>query len=104
MEAIVECCAGLDVHQATVLACLNSGPVTKRSRKEVRTFGATRPELEELRAWLAASGCTLVAMESTGIYWRPVYAVLEGHFDLIPAFAGTAMPSTSRTCRAARPM
>jgi transposase len=83
MEAIVECCAGLDVHQATVLACLNSGPANKRSRKEVRTFGATRPELEELRAWLAASGCTLVAMESTGIYWRPVYAVVEGHFDLI---------------------
>jgi transposase len=83
MEAIVECCAGLDVHQATVVACLNSGPPGKRSRKEVRTFGTTRPELEELRAWLAASGCTLVAMESTGIYWRPVYAVLEGHFELI---------------------
>jgi transposase len=74
MEAIVECCAGLDVHQATVVACLNSGPPGKRSRKEVRTFGTTRPELEELGAWLAASGCTLVAMESTGIYWRPVYA------------------------------
>ena len=68
MEAIVECCAGLDVHQATVVACLNNGPPTKRSRKEVRTFGTTRHELGKMRDWLLASGCTLVAMESTGIY------------------------------------
>ena len=83
MEAIVECCAGLDVHQATVVACLNSGPGNKRSRKQVRTFGTTRTDLEAMRAWLSESGCTLVAMESTGIYWRPIYAELEGHFDLI---------------------
>jgi transposase len=82
MEAIVECCAGLDVHQATVVACLNSGPPTRRSRKEVRTFGTTRHELGKMRDWLLASGCTLVAMESTGIYWRPVYAELENHFEL----------------------
>jgi transposase len=82
MEAIVECCAGLDVHQATVVACLNSGSPTRRSRKEVRTFGTTRHELGKMRDWLLASGCTLVAMESTGIYWRPVYAELENHFEL----------------------
>jgi transposase len=73
MEAIVECCAGLDVHQAKVVACLNSGPPGRRS------FGTTRHELGKMRDWLLASGCTLVAMESTGIYWRPVYAELEGH-------------------------
>jgi len=83
MEAIVERCAGLDVHQATVVACLNSGPPGKRSRKEVRTFGTTRHELGRLRDWLLASGCTLVAMESTGIYWRAVHAELEDHFELI---------------------
>jgi transposase len=83
MDAIVECCAGLDVHQATVVACVNNGPATKRSHKEVRTFGTTRVALEEMRDWLAASGCTLVAMESTGIYWHPVYAALEGHFELV---------------------
>jgi len=82
MEAIVECCAGLDVHQATVVACLNRGPPTKRSHKEVRTFGTTRHELGKMRDWLLASDCTLVAMESTGIYWRPVYGELEHHFDL----------------------
>jgi transposase len=83
MDAIVECCAGLDVHQATVVACLNSSLGSKRPRKEVRTFGTTRTDLMALQAWLAEAGCTLVAMESTGVYWRPVYAALEGHFDLI---------------------
>jgi transposase len=83
MDPIVECCAGLDVHQASVVACVNKGPATKRSRKEIRSFGTTRTELAEMLAWLLAAGCTLVAMESTGIYWLPVYTVLEGHFDLI---------------------
>ena len=83
MEVIAERCAGLDVHQASVVACLNVGSVGMRSRKEVRRFGTTRAELTEMRDWLAAAGSTLVAMESTGVYWKPVYAVLEGHFDLV---------------------
>src|SRR3954451_18546400 len=64
MEAIVACCAGLDVHQAGVVACLNRGG--KRGGKEIRSFGTTRGELAEMCAWLRAGGCTLVAMESTG--------------------------------------
>lgn len=83
MEAIVERCAGLDVHQATVVACLNIGAADAKPSKQIRTFGTTLSELEELRDWLKANGCTLVAMESTGIYWKPVYAVLEGHFELV---------------------
>lgn len=83
MEAIVECCAGLDVHQATVVACLNNGPAGKRSNKEVRTFGTMGHDLREMRDWLKASGCTLVAMESTGVYWKPIHAELEGHFEII---------------------
>lgn len=83
MEAIVECCAGLDVHQATVVACLNKGRAGQRATKEVRTYGTTGLELRGMRDWLKASGCTLVAMESTGVYWKPVYAELEGHFELI---------------------
>lgn len=83
MEAIVECCAGLDVHQATVVACLNHGPPGKRSTKEVRTYGAMGHDLREMRDWLRMSGCTLVAMESTGVYWKPVHAELEGHFELV---------------------
>ena len=83
MEAIVERCAGLDVHQPTVVACLNIGAVGTRPSKQIRTFDTTLPDLEELRDWLTANGCTLVAMESTGIYWVPVHAVLEGHFELV---------------------
>jgi len=83
MEAIVERCAGLDVHQATVVACLNIGTVGTKPTKQIRTFGTTLPELEELRDWLTANGCTLVAMESTGIYWVPVHAVLEDHFEIV---------------------
>jgi transposase len=83
MEAIVECCAGLDVHQATVVVCVITGPPGKRPRKEIRTFGTMHHELMALRDWLKTCGCTLVAMESTGVYWKPVYGVLEDHFDVI---------------------
>lgn len=83
MEAIVERSCGLDVHKATVVACVLAGPADKRPRKEVRTFGTTTSELEQMRDWLREAGCTHVGMESTGVYWVPVYAVLEGHVELI---------------------
>ena len=82
MEALVERCASLDVHQASVVCCALLGPRGCKPRKLLRTFGATTHELETLRAWLAEHGVTHVGMESTGIYWKPVYAALEGHFDL----------------------
>jgi transposase len=83
MEAIVERCCGLDVHQATVVACLLVGQADEKPRKEVKTFATVTRELEALRDWLRSAGCTHVGMESTGVYWKPVYAILEGHFDLI---------------------
>ena len=83
MDAIVERCVGLDVHQATVVACLNTGAAGDKPSKVVRTFGTTLSDLEELRDWLKANGCTLVAMESTGVYWKPVYVVLEDHFEMV---------------------
>jgi transposase len=83
MEAIVERCCGLDVHQASVAACLLTGTADQKPRREVRHFGTTRRELEAMDEWLMAAGCTHVAMESTGVYWQPVYAVLEGHFELV---------------------
>src|SRR5206468_9353362 len=83
MQAIIERCCGLDVHQETVVACLLIGAAGARARKEVRTFRTVRRELEALRDWLTATGVTHVGMESTGVYWRPVYAVLEGHVELI---------------------
>ncbi len=83
MQVIVERCCGLDVHQETVVACLLIGLGGARPSKEVRTFGTMTRDLEALCDWLKAAGVTHVGMESTGVYWRPVYAVLEGHFDLI---------------------
>ena len=83
MEPIVERCCGLDVHQATVVACLLVGRADQKPRKEIRTFSAVTRGLLALRDWLLAEGCTHVGMESTGIYWKPVYAVLEGSLELI---------------------
>jgi len=83
MEAIVESCCGLDVHQATVVACLLVGKPGKKPRKDVRTFGTVTAELVRLREWLVAEGCTQVGMESTGVYWMPVYTILEGAFKLV---------------------
>ena len=83
MQAIIERCCGLDVHQGTVVACLLVGAPGAQPTKEVRTFRTVTRDLEALRDWLRAAGVTHVGMESTGVYWRPVYAVLEGHFELI---------------------
>jgi transposase len=83
MEAIVERSCGLDVHQASVVACLITGRANERARRTVRNFGTTTAELEELRQWLLEQECTHVGMESTGVYWMPVFAVLEGYFDLV---------------------
>ena len=83
MEVFLERCAGLDVHQASVVCCVLIGAPGRKPQKLLRSFGTTTRELETLRAWLAEHGVTHVGMESTGVYWKPVYAVLEGHFDLI---------------------
>ena len=81
MDAIVERCCGLDVHQASVVACVLIG--TKRPTKEVRTFRTVGKDLRALHAWLRELGVTHVGMESTGIYWVPVLRALEGDFELI---------------------
>jgi len=87
MERLIERCAGLDVHQASVGACVLIHETGKRAKKLVRSFGTMTDDLETLRDWLTEHGVTHVGMESTGVYWRPVYAVLEGAFELI---VGTA--------------
>lgn len=83
MEAILERCCGLDVHQATIVACVLIGQGAGRPRKEVRTFRTFTKEVLSLRDWLQEQGVTHVGMESTGVYWRPVYALLEEHFQLV---------------------
>jgi transposase len=77
------CCAGLDVHKKTIQACLlRTGPGGVRVTKQ-RRFGTTTRALGELARWLAGEGCTHVALESTGIYWRPVVNVLEDRFAVV---------------------
>ncbi len=83
MEPIVERACGLDVHRATVVACLLVGQAHERARKEVKTFGTFTEDLVKLRDWLQSEGCTHVGMESTGVYWKPVYAILEDAFEII---------------------
>ena len=83
MEAIIERCCGVDVHKDIVVACVLTGPAEGRAQKQIRTYGTTTTQLEQLREWLRQVGCTHVGMESTGVYWVPVYAVLEGQFELI---------------------
>jgi transposase len=69
--------------ESVVRACLLIGAPGIRPTKEVRTFRTMTRELQALRDWLKAAGVTHVGMESTGAYWRPVYAELEGHFELV---------------------
>ena len=87
MELLHRRCCGLDVHKATVVACLrlvSDGKVTT----EVRTFQTTTADLLRLSEWLAANDCTHVAMEATGVYWKPVWHILDdGDFVLVLANA-----------------
>lgn len=79
MDLVYARCAGLDVHKATVVGCVRvPGPRRGDRQMETRTFATTLRGLAELTTWLTGHGITHVAMESTGVYWRPVYAGLEG--------------------------
>lgn len=88
MEAVLERCAGLDVHQETVVACVMYGPLDQTPKVEVRTFGTMTGELLALGEWLVEMECSHVAMESTGVYWKPVWNILEAFdFEMLLANA-----------------
>ena len=87
MEVLHPRCAGLDVHKETVVACARV-VAGGRVESEVRTFSTTTAGLLELSDWLSAHACTHVAMESTGVYWKPVWHVLADSFELVLANAG----------------
>ncbi len=87
MDVLYERVAGLDVHKDTVVACVRM-LVDGKTKRECRTFAATTEQLVELRAWLEECRCTHVAMEATGVYWMPVFRILDdGEFELIVANA-----------------
>jgi transposase len=85
MEVLYPRCAGLDVHKDTVVACIRC--VSEPVHREVRTFGTMTAELIELAEWLASHGVTHVAMEATGVYWKPVWHMLEDGLTLVLANA-----------------
>ena len=73
MKKVYRSCCGIDVHKKLIVACF----LQKSNKSEVREFGATTSELLKLSDWLTEGGCEMVAMESTGSYWKPVYNIFE---------------------------
>jgi transposase len=83
MDAMIERCAGLDIHQATIVATVRVPDEAGGRRVVTHTFGTMTVDLLALREWLQAFGVTHVAMESTGVYWKPIYYVLEERFTCL---------------------
>src|SRR5436305_14887120 len=83
MDILHDRCAGLDLHKKTVVACIRSIDADGHVRTQTRTFATMTADLLALADWLAAEGATHVAMESTGVYWKPVYHLLEDRFALL---------------------
>jgi len=78
VEVVYPQCCGVDVHKKTMVACVIVPGPRGRPVKEVRTFGTMTEDLLALVDWVVAAGCTHVAMESTGSFWKPLYNLLEG--------------------------
>lgn len=90
MEVVYRCCCGIDVHKSLIVACLRTG-----GKQELREFGTMACEIKALANWLTEAGCEMVAMESTGSYWKPLYNLFEllnldaiivnaGHMKAVP--------------------
>lgn len=96
METLVTHCAGMDVHQENIVVCAITGASGDSTEVETRTFSTMTKSLFELLQWLESKEITHIAMESTGVYWRPVYNVLEGYFDITLANAQRIKNVTGR--------
>jgi transposase len=83
MDILYTACAGLDVHKQTVVACVRRVSAKGQVRRQTRTFGTMTAHLLELADWLADQGVTHLALESTGVYWKPIWNVLEGQFEIL---------------------
>src|SRR6476660_3204405 len=82
MEILYTNCAGLDVHKKTVKVCVLRQTSTGQAHKEFRTYFTTTEELLKLCDWLREQGCTHIAFEATGVYWKPAVNLFEGHFEV----------------------
>lgn len=87
MQVVYERCAGIDVHKKSVTVCLTIPGPHGEVKRETRTFGTMTRDLLQLLDWLVGVGCTHVAIESTGVYWQPIYNILEGACEVVLANA-----------------
>lgn len=106
MEVVYPRCSGLDVHKRFVVACLSLIQNGER-HKEIRQFSTMTSDIQALKGWLKAAGCSHIAMESTGVYWKPIFHVLEGEFEIFLVNAqhmkAVAFPQNGRQrCRVDR--
>ena len=83
MRVLHQTCAGMDVHKKDVKVCLVTRDSQGQRQEDVRTFRTMTRDILAMRAWLQAQGCTLIAMESTGVYWKPIFNLLEGDFTVL---------------------
>jgi transposase len=83
MQILHSCCCGLDVHKRFVVACLIRTGEDGKSSKTLQRFGTMTPDLLGLIDWLQEAGCTHVALESTGVYWKPIFNLMEGLFQIV---------------------
>src|SRR5256714_675092 len=83
MNIVYERCVVLDVHKRSVTACASTPDAKGQRHKERESFSTMAADVLRLRQWLKARNVTHVAMESTGVYWQPIYSLLEGHFELL---------------------
>lgn len=96
MQVLYPCCCGIDVHAKTAVACL-----IKQGKRQTRTFSTMTDDLLRLSDWLTAEGCTHVAIESTGVYWKPIFNILEAALTviLVNARDAKAMPGRKTDVR-----
>lgn len=87
MEAIIERCCGIDVHKKTIVACLLTGKAHEKPKTTIKTFTTMTRDLLACKDWLESEGCSHVALESTGVYWKPVFNILEESMEVILANA-----------------
>jgi transposase len=96
MEILNRCCAGLDVHKESVEVCVRRREASGELHQQTRRWGTMTAALEQLADWLASEGVTQVAMESTGVYWKPIYNILEGRFTILLVNARHMKPVPGR--------
>jgi transposase len=83
MEIVLDCCAGLDVHKDSVEACVRTMGAGGKLEQQVRHWGTMTGDLVQMAEGLGDEGVTHVAMESTGVYWKPIFDILEERFEIL---------------------